>query len=211
MATPAPPTSRDLESAELSSIDWSSPREGIVEARRRITRKGRDAEAWYRDRIRRKRSGAYGLRLVAWGLGTLAALWPVLTPVLKWDRLQPLTAAFVLGAGAAVWLDSFFGFSSGWMRYMTALQDLQDQREQFELAWMDIAQKLDAGTDAERNDARATALTALKTYLLEVNKIVRSETQVWVGEFRSALSERSNAGGSLSNVPPARAPSPVES
>lgn len=75
-------------------------------------------------------------------LGLVAAVLPViseLTITAGKPAVAPGWAAVALaGAAACVGLDRYLGFSSGWMRFMTAEQQLARQRQAFEYAWNEL-------------------------------------------------------------------------
>lgn len=109
-------------------------------------------------------------------------------------RSQPLTAIRGIAPGwaavslaiaaAFISLDRFFGFSSGWMRFMEAELQLTRLRHTFEYAWNDLrATSQDPPDDAEL----AAYLKLAEEFVLAVDGIVAQETAGWITEFRGGL------------------------
>lgn len=163
-----------------------------------LSAKADDALRWYEQSQRNKKRWAIRLRLMAIVLGVLAALVPAVLPVLsplvrgsgdQWSvtDLVPLATVFGILAGALILLDKFFGFSSGWMRYAMAYQEIQARQERFRIEWARGLRR--AGSAALSPDQVAAAFALLLDYCSALNGALISETQAWVIEFRGSLGE----------------------
>jgi hypothetical protein len=82
------------------------------------------------------------LRFLAIALSTTAGILPIAISLLKgkYPALQHLETGLVvsllLGAAAGVLgLDHFFGFSSGWVRYVLTATAIQGALEEFRMDW----------------------------------------------------------------------------
>jgi hypothetical protein len=168
----------DGPSAKLDSMYQSSIRHviGVIE--------------WYMRAKRYKRLGARIARMAVIVLGSTAALLPTIAELIRTrDGTLSIPAgwtavAFGIG-GALIVVDRFFGFSTGWMRYITAELHLRQILHEFRIDWeSERALWRSEGPDATQV---ANALARLKALIIQVNTIVREETLVWVNEFASAV------------------------
>jgi len=101
-------------------------------------------------------------------------------------------------AGSFFLLDRFFGFSAAWMRWVTTMMALERLREAFRVEWIALAHRLQAqsnGTNANRAgeagdvDVIGLMIAACKTFILQMKEQTEKETEVWVTEFKSALTQ----------------------
>lgn len=150
-----------------------------------------EAEAairWYQPRIRGKRLWAQGLRLGAIGCGTVAGVLPMVAqlPSLRGTVAPVWATIFLALAAALVLLDRFFGFSSGWMRFIRTEMQLKDRLESFLLDW-EVARSQGAKPPTEQQVA--ARLEKVQEFLAAVHGEVRRETTAWVEEFQRALGE----------------------
>jgi hypothetical protein len=102
--------------------------------------------------------------------------------------IQPVWASIALAIGAAlVALDHFFGFSSGWMRYIAAEQRIRQLLEAFQLDWeMQKANWHEATPSPEQIQGM---LARAKEFTMEVTTAVRDETSDWIREFQGAIKQ----------------------
>ena len=102
-------------------------------------------------------------------------------------RLTQIGYLFLLGAGLTLALDKFFGSSTGWMRYITTAMALETAREQFRFDWAKLTSPL-----AGKVPSGATLdalLQRISDFHATVRALVEKETQAWVTEFQSNLSQ----------------------
>jgi hypothetical protein len=145
---------------------------------------------WYARASRDKKRGARAIRVLSILLGALAALFPTIGELLPTlgihlDIGAGWTVVLFGMAGALLLLDRFFGFTSGWMRYIVAELQLKQIMEEFQLDW----ETERAGWEG-KNPSKAQALQLLarcKAFVSQVNTIVREETDAWVQEFQSTI------------------------
>jgi len=139
---------------------------------------------WYQTRRWPKRRWGVFMRLGAIVLGVTAGLVPI-SEQLGMGMIPPAWSTVMLAAaGLFVTIDSFFGFTSGWVRYMLAQQKVERAKDIFLMEWNALkVAKADDQTQLER----------AKTFLLTVGRIVDDETQEWATEFQSALKEMEKA------------------
>src|SRR5690606_33827087 len=94
---------------------------------------------------------------------------------------------FLALAAACVGVDRFFGFSRGWMRYITAALVLERLLSEFRLEWAMMRAKF--GGRSPSPEQVQLMLQSIKEFLLRVDGEVEKETQEWIAEFQSSLAE----------------------
>ena len=108
----------------------------------------------------------------------------------EWEPQRWVPVASILAALSAgcIAFDRLFGFSSNWMRYLTAQLELQHQLELLQFGWARRAleSRLAAGPKGENLTA---SLNLLQTALASVNQALKTETLEWVTHFAGALQE----------------------
>jgi len=180
----------------LGNLSWDEPNRAaslqiVYDA---AVETAQEAVNWYGSRIKHKRLWAQGIRLLAIGCAALAGLHPMIAQAFKTDNgfLSPVfSSIFLAEAAALVFLDRFFGFSSGWMRFVTAEMTLRERLDKFYMDW-EASKAALAG--AVPNDEQLQKLLAKTTALVsEVHEVSRKETAVWIKEFSAALSEADKA------------------
>lgn len=202
-------------SAELMKADR---REALLGAFNVVLEKASSSIRWYEVSIKDKRRGALTVRLGALFFGALATLTPIVLSMLPSEfmkahlsQLVALPTIFAASAAGLVILDRFFGFSSGWMRYLSTYLDLQAKVETFEIAWAKHFMTLSTPvSDPDFNHS----LEVLGAFLGSVTGAVQSETREWIAGFQGALAEidqsaRGAPRGELASLK--LAPSPVGS
>lgn len=142
--------------------------------------------AWYLKRKRWKKNWAQSLRVIAIVSTALAGLIPLASGVWSWLPAVGGSAA-VLVAATAVGLDRFFGFSSGWMRFLTTEMQMRQILHRFLFDWAAKQARL-AGAEP---DERTTQILVqcCRDFMGEINQILVGEMDDWVNEFRQNLAE----------------------
>jgi hypothetical protein len=160
---------------------------------------GESAIAWYRDNIRTKRIGSQILRSAAILLASIGALLPlVVTAVGRLDQNNPSKylvdaqwgyIAFALGA-ACVAADKFYGFSSGWIRYMKTQMALEGALTDLRYDWIVLVSK--AAPQQPTGEQIQGMIQKMKDFVVLVRTQVQQETDAWVLEFQSNLADLAN-------------------
>lgn len=114
-------------------------------------KQGESAIAWYRDNIRMKRLGSQILRSAAIVLASIGALLPLVVAAASrfdqsntwknWVDAQWGYIAFATAA-ACVAADKFYGFSSGWIRYMKTQMALEGALTDLRYDWIALVSKV---------------------------------------------------------------------
>ncbi|MDY6992685.1 MAG: SLATT domain-containing protein, partial [Pseudomonadota bacterium] len=81
--------------------------------------------------------------------------------------------------------DKFFGFSSGWMRYMLTQLSLQKALAEFQLGWMLLWADIDKQQPTP--EQRKKILQYLIDFQAKLFTEINQETQTWMIEFQSNL------------------------
>lgn len=175
-----------------------------------VLRKVDSALKWYRDARRIKSRWSSAIRLFAIVLFSVAGLIPILQAAgLSWTSISAIPAnpttdqvlALVRGprfdfgqlgyvaaalATAFLGLDKFFGFSSGWVRYMLADSNIRKAVAEFQMNWVIANTCLDR--DEEERRCAKKRLQLLKDFSIKITDLLDEETRQWAGEFQGALS-----------------------
>lgn len=186
----------DLERPDLAALDWSAPQraESLSVVFNHAVGLSRNAEAWYARKRPAKRRCGRALRVGAVVLGSVAAVLPILAEIWTTNSkpaIAPGWATVALAAAATlIALDHYFGFSSGWMRFMGAELRVTRLRHDFEYSWNAYrANSANPPTAAEV----AALLELAHSVVLAVDDVVAEETGSWVVEFRGSLARTEEA------------------
>ena len=154
-----------------------------------------DSIEWYRRKKRPKALMSRLLRSLAIILTTLGGLTPIIS-ALGWATTPTPQATLNFGqlgylflglAAASIGFDKFFGFSSGWMRYITTKLTLEKMLSEFRMDWAMMVAKL--GEKSPTTDQVQLMIQRIKEFLVAINTHVEQETLTWVSEFKTNLSE----------------------
>ena len=163
--------------------------------------------SWFRSRVVWKKKGrssvSQSLRFSALILTVLGGLVPLLIavfeappdwPWLSWAagmRFGQVGYVLLALAGGLVLLDKYFGFSTGWMRYIVAMQAIEKARESFRLDWIGLRRAF-ANTQpqtAEQAEVIERMILRARSVILEVKEHSEKETQAWILEFQTNLAQ----------------------
>lgn len=144
---------------------------------------------YYRNNSAYKRSLAKGLRILAILASAVAGVLPVLSQISANNNKYPIDPAWatvaVTVAITAIGLDRFFGFSSGWVRFITTEIKIESKIEQLRLS-IENERFSWQGQPPTFDKAKAT-LGIIISFLNEISEIVKDETNTWVIEFQNVL------------------------
>jgi hypothetical protein len=197
---------QDLKSPTFPDVMW----DGAADARSlqalhdHVVAQAEAAETWYLRKRVWKRRGGLITRLLAMLCTAVGGAIPVLVLLFGHGgepAFNPAWASIVLGMAAAfVGLDYFLGFTSGWMRYLQAQQQIADIAQAFQFDW----ETLRAGWGAANptREQILAALARLKDTAAQVQKVVEDETNAWIAEFKSTLKLLDDAARAKAETPP---------
>jgi conflict system pore-forming effector with SLATT domain len=184
--------------------DWSGDATTHLESLRVYAERKIDGDlSWY---YRRKSGRAFtsqALRFFAVALTVLGGLVPVVISLFgsrpPWGWLAPFASIrigqlgylFLALAGGLFLLDKYFGYSSGWMRYVLAMQAIEKAREGFRLDWTGLCRTLSTaqtGTQ-EYSEVVERMIQRVRSAIVEVKEQSEKETQAWILEFQTNLAQ----------------------
>lgn len=139
---------------------------------------------------RKTREARYSrfLRGAAIILTALGGLMPVLQGLFgtgTFAAFGQIGYIFLALAAACVGFDKFFGFSSGWVRFMTTEMAIQQDLAEFQMDWMLLMAEM--GEKQPSSDMIQKVLLRLKEFRLQIIRRISQEMQMWAGEFNSNL------------------------
>jgi len=144
---------------------------------------------WYWTSIRRKRRASLWARSSAFLLLILGTSLPIVAAILATAEERLLftqTAVALLAvAGLTQVADRVFGWSSGWMRYVTTVTTMENLTRAFELEWAKYI--VSKSTPLDSSDVKSL-FELSKGLEQELTKLQAEETTKWVAEFNSSIS-----------------------
>lgn len=178
----------------MTDLDWSTAKQdqSLKKVFKLSQQHATRAIDWYLHARRGKRRLAHTFRLMAILSGALAGALPMLSEILKSNetfQFSPAYASLALAVTAlSLSLDRFFGFSTSWLRYIMAEQDIRKVLQEFQLDWQGEAVALRKNDPLSPEDVQRMIGMA-KLFMNKVNDIIRQETQTWVAEFQDNLKQ----------------------
>lgn len=159
----------------------------------------RAAIDWYYAKKPWKAWASQALRLLTILATALGGLMPILvstgvfsnpaSPHRELDDLRLNEIGYLCFGLAALFLavDRYFGNSTGWMRYITTAMALETALQQFRLDWAKLTASL-AG-EIPSGAALEALIERIAEFSISVRTLVERETQAWVTEFQTNLSQ----------------------
>jgi hypothetical protein len=154
-------------------------------------KKIKDHREWYRFKASGKRGLSKTIRafaIIIAGIGTVCPLLDAtqalegVTNLSRWGYVAFGVAAIFVG------FDRFFGVSSGWTRYIMAMQTIDKVSSTFELDWkLKIIEM--GGVEHLSKEQQIELIQMVKSMVVAVSEIVERETQNWANDFQSSLNE----------------------
>jgi hypothetical protein len=143
---------------------------------------------WYWQSIRIKRASSLLIISVSLALLVLGTLLPILAglgdrPDVRLQYTQ-LGVAALACAGLLQVADRVFGWSSGWLRYITTVTTMENRTRRFELEWSSYI--IEKGGELGNGDIRLLFGLA-KQFEDDIAGMQSDETAKWVTEFSSSV------------------------
>jgi len=138
---------------------------------------------WYDSRRPLRRRLAQGVRGIALILATLGAICPLAAPAMDkhWQSQLPILGyVFLAVGGLLVTIDKFFGFSNSWMRFASTQLSLEILLKEFQFDWV---------LQQSKPYSAETSIQKLKDFAGKVDGIVKQETDAWITDFKSNISD----------------------
>jgi hypothetical protein len=188
-----PSTTLDLARVPEVESRWNPDKilESIEVVRRDAETFANDAVKWYYSKKKSKARASQICRAFSIVFISIGGLTPVLGSVTAVSSKIPGVSEWgyvFLGLGASlIALDKFFGFSSGWTRYVLTAQVIQKIIYSFELDWTKLQARL--GSRAPEQSEVEEFLQTAKTLYDSILGQVAQETQQWAAEFQQSISD----------------------
>jgi hypothetical protein len=184
---------QDIRTTTLPAFQWDD--ENIVSSLEKLIERAishaDQAIVWYLRSKKAKRIGARLFRLGAILFIAAAGILPILQQIFTNEGKPPFSPAWasVLLSIAVLFvaIDRFFGFSTAWMRYITAELQIRQARESFELDWLSAHASFRGNTPTPEQVSAVIGMA--KVFTDQLNTLISSETQKWVAEFQETLKQ----------------------
>lgn len=145
--------------------------------------------AWYWTSIKTKRVTSLGVRAIAIVLLILGTTLPLFAALKTTGDekllLTQLAVASLAIAGLTQVADRVFGWSSGWMRYISTVTTMENLTLAFQMEW---ARYLVSKTTALDVADAKTLFELAKGLEQELTKLQAEETTKWIAEFNTGIS-----------------------
>lgn len=194
---------KNIEATEfptLSGHDDAAKAKYITDIYSYANAKATEAIGWYLSKKSGKQLAAAWLRFLAIAFTTLGGLIPLMVASRILDSAPAGQAGGATAidfaqfgyislalAGACVFLDRFFGYSTGWIRYVTSALKLQKLREEFNVDWAVLCSSHQSSPPSVTE--REAMLRRVQSFLLAIMSEVESETAAWAVEYRNSIAE----------------------
>lgn len=145
--------------------------------------------SWYWTSIRTKRRTSQAVRVLAFLLLILGTTLPIFAAIQEEAKDKLLftqwAVALLAIAGLTQLADKVFGWSGGWMRYITTVTTMENLTRAFQMEWAKYLVSKSGPLDT--SDAKALFELA-RGLEQELTKLQAEETTKWVAEFNTSIS-----------------------
>lgn len=181
----------DIQSSTLEMWDKykeKNPSEIISAVHSRVNETSVKMGGWYWRSIRTKRRTSLWARGLAFLLLVVGTTLPLLAALQEKPEhklvLTQLAVASLVLAGLTQLADQVFGWSSGWIRYISTVTTMENQIRAFEMEWGKYLVALNEPLTP--NDAKSLFDLA-RGLEQELAKLQTEETTKWVMEFNASI------------------------
>jgi hypothetical protein len=144
---------------------------------------------WYWTSIRSKKSTSLVARALAFAGLVAGTALPIFAALQKEDTAKLMFTQWGVGllatSGLLLVADRVFGWSSGWMRYITTVTTMENLTRAFQLEWGRLL--LTKSTPLDLSDAKSLYELAASLEQ-ELVKLQAEETTKWCAEFNTGIS-----------------------
>ena len=181
------------EPIDLSRLSWKDAdvQTSLCALQQYVEDQAQKQIDWYWNKKGRKSYVSMSLRFVAILLFVLGGLVPIVKATFPAARFSfdfgQLGYLLIGIAAGCMALDRFFGYSSGWIRYVTTAMALEKSLQEFRFEWTrNMARIRGVAPTPEQLDALIQTCAA---FSLAIKSQVEQETKAWVVEFQTNLSQ----------------------
>ncbi|HUI57413.1 MAG TPA: SLATT domain-containing protein [Bryobacteraceae bacterium] len=180
----------------LSNLSWkdSDMEASLAALRRYVESEAQKQIDWYYAKKTVKSRVSTGLRFLAILLFVTGGLVPIIKATLPTTAVNKFPFDFgqagylLIGiAAGCLGLDRFFGYSTGWIRYITTAMAIEKSLEEYRMEWARNMAKLRGGPPNEQQLDQL--IQTCEAFSLAIKSQVEQETKAWVAEFQSSLSQ----------------------
>ncbi|MCP4609234.1 MAG: SLATT domain-containing protein [Planctomycetes bacterium] len=170
---------------EYVKVDVKDALPNIYKHAKNSSKKARD---WYWEHKTSKQWASLIIRSVSFVLLVCGVVFPIFAGIsdevntrlfLTQFGVAVLAIAGLLQAG-----DRIFGWSSGWLRYITTVTAMESATQKFDLDWADYFIKK---TGELGNSDKQPLFQLAKRLIDDISKLQSDETEKWVAEFNTSL------------------------
>lgn len=145
---------------------------------------------WYHQKKQWKATVSRALRFFVIGFFSLGCLVPIVKAA--FPSVATMNAAldfgqmgYLLMAVSAGFLaiDRFFGYSTGWVRYVTTAMEIEKSLEEYRMEWTRVTAK--NASQPYRPEIVDRLIRLSKEFVLSTLANVEQETKVWASEFQT--------------------------
>lgn len=190
--------SKQLTSTEEQNFpvwDKQKPEESLANIYDWAVRFANENIAWYERKKKPRRLGSQSLRALSIILAAVGALCPLIDAT---GIFKPTNAAnsqnylvlaqwgyvFLAAAASVAGFDYYFGYSSGWMRFILTQISIERALKEFQYDWTIL--KAQQEVNAENTPI---FLQRARDFTLQVGNLVKQETDAWVAEFQTNITQ----------------------
>lgn len=180
---------------ESGALIWDSAdlQGSLGKLRSYVENEATKAIEWYFNSKSSKAILSRWLRFLAIALSTAAGILPIAISLLKgkypaFEHLESglLVSLLLAAAAGLVGLDHFFGYSSGWVRYVLTATAIQGALGEFRMDWHLLNAQL---STPPTNDQLVAMIQRAKNFRTTIANMVLDETKAWATEFQSNLAQ----------------------
>ena len=180
----------------LANLSW---KESDVENSLNALRQYVESEAqkqidWYYAKKRKKAAMSSALRFISIILFVMGGLVPIIKATLPASATAKFPFDFgqagylLIGVAAGcMGLDRFFGYSTGWIRYITTAMAIEKSLEEYRLEWARAMCKIHGVHPTDEQLEELIQISSM--FSLAIKSQVEQETKTWVTEFQSNLAQ----------------------
>lgn len=153
------------------------------------TSQAQEAIYWYFSRKKWRRQFGRSLRVISILLVAFAGILPIINEILGKDgTIHSLWSTLALSVAATfILLDRFYGFTTGWIRFLLAELQISQALETFQLEIEQ--QKLNWGHSEPTQEQAQAMLQQVQQFLKQIREIIHDETMQWATEFTEILKQ----------------------
>jgi hypothetical protein len=169
-------------------FDNKPPAEALAALYNHATEFSTRCRTWYWTSIRHKRIVSTTSRFLSFFLGGFGVVGPIIAAIcsdgdykLMWSQFAVVALAI---AGLLQFGDRVFGWSSGWLRYISTVTKMEHATRQFQLDW--AAYFVELGKCVTPAEMRS-AFEIAHRFECELSDLQTRETDGWIVEFNTGL------------------------